>query len=215
MTPTVFLVFPEKIKYPFSPQLIMKFQLDHHEIGPDATSDEVAKTVLARFGLLPRKKDGQATMHTLLLELSERKKNSNREKRPELAVMTVEDMGVFASIARQTMYEYLGRWLDLAILRKTSFVNNGKVVIGYELNGPTIEAAFKKAEQTISNHVQQTLEFVRRLQQEIKREKLKKSGLFMKSESSTTTRQSTDDPSAPGSPLPASPESEDQGINEL
>lgn len=209
MTPTMFLDLPERIKYWLFHPMPMKFQLDHHEIGPDATSEDVAKTVLARFGLLPRKKDAQATMHTLLLELSERKKASNREKRPELAVMSVEDMGVFASIARQTMYEYLGRWLDLAILRKTSFVNNGKVVIGYELNGPTIEAAFKKAEQTISNHVQETLEVVRRLQQEVKREKLKKSGLFMKSESSLTTTLSTGGPTEPDSPLPVSHENDD------
>ena len=187
----------------------MKFQLDHIEALPDASSDEIARAILARFGLLPRKKDGQARMHSLLLELSERKKASNREKKPEMAVLTVEDMGVFAGIARQTMYEYLNRWLDLNILKKTSFVSSGKVVIGYELNGPTMEGAFKKAEQTLSNHVQISLELVRRLQQEVKREKLKKASPFVKSESSATTTLSVDDAIEPGSPLPALHENDD------
>ncbi|MEK6961530.1 MAG: hypothetical protein AABX47_10265 [Nanoarchaeota archaeon] len=168
----------------------MKFQLAHTEAQPDANSDEIARTILARFGLLPRKKDGQAKMHSLLLEMYERKKTANREKKPEAAVMTVEDMGVFAGIARQTMYEYLNRWLDLNILKKTSFVVEGKVTIGYELNGPTIEAAFKKAQQTLSNHVETSLELVSRLQNEVKRDKLKahaanQTGSFVKSESST------------------------------
>ena len=187
----------------------MKFQLDHLEPMPDASTDEIARTILARFGLLPRKKDGQARMHSLLLELSERKKASNREKKPEIAVMTVEDMGVFAGIARQTMYEYLNRWLDLNILKKTSFVSSGKVVIGYELNGPTMEGAFKKAEQILSNHVQLSLDLVRRLQTDVKRDKLKKSGPFVKSEGSPTSTLLTDDPNEPDSLLPAPHENED------
>ena len=149
-------------------------------------------------------------MHVLLLELYERKKASNREKKPETAVMTVEDMAVFAGIARQTMYEYLGRWLDLTILKKTSFVSSGKVVIGYELNGPTLEGAFKKAEQTIRNHIEQSLELVRNLQNEVKRDKLRK-GPFVKSEGSPTTTLSMGNPDEPGSPLPAPDEIADQG----
>lgn len=180
----------------------MKFQLEHLEPSPDASSEEIARTLLARFGLLPRKKDGQAQMHSLLLELYERKKASNREKKPELAVITVEDMGVFAGIARQTMYEYLGRWLELNILKKTSFVSDSKVVIGYELNGPTLEGAFKKAEQTISNHIDTSLELARKLQNEVKRDKLK-GRLFVESESSPITTPSTDDQDGPDSPSPA------------
>lgn len=151
----------------------MKFELELTEPLPDANSEEIARVLLARFGLLPRKKDGQAKMHKLLLELYERKKVSNREKKPEEAVMTVEDMGIFAGIKRQTMYDYLGRWLSLNLLKKTSFVANGKVVIGYELNGSNLESAFKKAETTVRNHVEQSLDIVRNLQNEVKKEKIR------------------------------------------
>lgn len=146
----------------------MKFELEATEPLPDAETEEIARVLLARFGLLPRKKDGQAKMHTLLLELYERKKAANREKKPEHAVMTVEDMGLFAGIKRQTMYDYLGRWLSLNLLKKTSFVANGKVIIGYELNGTNLESSFKKAETTIRNHLEQSLEIVRSLQNEVK-----------------------------------------------
>lgn len=151
----------------------MKIQLEHSEPPEQATPDELAKTLLARFGLLPRKKDGNAAMHKLLLELSERKKSANREKKPELAVMPVENMGSIAGIKRQTMYEYLHRWLDLNILKKTSFVNNGKVVIGYELNGTNLESAFRKAESTIKTHLEDSFKLLEKLQNEIKREKLR------------------------------------------
>jgi hypothetical protein len=139
-----------------------------------AQPDELARVLLARFGLLPRKRDGAAQMHRLLLELSERKKAANREKRPESAVMPVEQMAAFAGIARQTMYEYLRRWLDLNILKKTSFVADGKVIIGYELNGTNIEASFRKAETVIKGHLDHSFRIVDQLQGEIKREKLRK-----------------------------------------
>jgi hypothetical protein len=151
----------------------MKFELEMTEPLPDADTEEIARVLLARFGLLPRKKDGQARMQKLLLELYERKKSANRERKPEGAVMTVEEMGVFAGIKRQTMYDYLGRWLSLSLLKKTSFVASGKVVIGYEINGTNLESAFKKAENTIRNHVEQSLDIVRSLQNEVKREKIK------------------------------------------
>jgi hypothetical protein len=152
---------------------IMKFELEVTEPLPDADTEEIARILLARFGLLPRKKDGQAKMHTLLLELYERKKAANREKKPEEAVMTVENMGLFAGIKRQTMYDYLGRWLSLNLLKKTSFVANGKVVIGYELNGTNLESAFKKAEVTIKNHLDQSIDIVKGLQNEVKKEKIR------------------------------------------
>lgn len=151
----------------------MKVQLEKKE-AIDQSIDELAKVLLARFGLLPRKKDGAAQMHRLLLELSERKKQSTKDRKPEAAVMPVEDMGFFAGIKRQTMYEYLHRWLDLGILKKTSFVNQGKVVIGYELNGPTMEMAFRKAETTIKNHLDESFKILDQLQNEVKKEKLRK-----------------------------------------
>jgi hypothetical protein len=150
----------------------LKIQLENSEILPDAKKEEIARVILSRFGLLPRKKDGTAKMHELILELYERKKQANREKKPELAVMPVEEMGLFAGIKRQTMYDYLHRWLELNVLKKTSFVSGGKVVIGYELNGNNLEGAFRKAEQSIKNHLETSFKFVNHLQNEIKKEKI-------------------------------------------
>lgn len=152
----------------------MKIQLEQKEALDQASSEEMAKVLLARFGLLPRKKDGMAQMHKLLLELYERKKQANRDRKPELAVMPVEDMGLFAGIKRQTMYDYLKRWLDLNLLKKTSFVSNGKVVIGYELNGTNLENAFRKAESAIKNHIEESFRLIEKLQSELKKEKLRK-----------------------------------------
>ncbi|MBI4919588.1 hypothetical protein HY837_06660 [archaeon] len=155
----------------------MKIQLEQKEALEQANSDEMSKVLLARFGLLPRKKDGAAQMHRLLLELYERKKQSNRERKPEVAVMPVEDMGVFAGIKRQTMYDYLRRWLDLNLLKKTSFVNQGKVVIGYELNGTNLENSFRKAEGRIKQHMDESFKLIEQLQLELKKEKLRKDGI--------------------------------------
>ena len=160
----------------------MKIQLEHAEALPDGNVEELARVLLARFGLLPRKKDGSAAMHKLLLELYEKKKLANRERKPELAVIPVEMMGNVAGIKRQTMYEYLHRWLDLSILKKTSFVSDGKVVIGYELNGANLEGAFRKAEATIRNHLDASFRLVDVLQNEIKKGKIRDS---FKSESSS------------------------------
>ena len=150
----------------------MKIQLENSEILPDAKKEEIARVILSRFGLLPRKKDGTAKMHDLLLELYERKKQANREKKPETAVMPVEEMGLFAGIKRQTMYDYLHRWLELNVLKKTSFVSGGKVIIGYELNGNNLEGAFRKAETAVKNHLEDTFKLVEHLQNEIKKEKI-------------------------------------------
>lgn len=151
----------------------MKIQLEKKEAVDQANPEEISRVLLARFGLLPRKKDGTAQMHKLLLELYERKKQSNRERRPELAVLPVEEMGVAAGIKRQTMYDYLRRWLELQLLKKTSFVSNGKVIIGYELNGPNLEGAFRKAEMAIKNHLEDSFRLIEQLQNEIKKEKLR------------------------------------------
>lgn len=151
----------------------MKIQLETTEISPNSSIEELTKNILLRFGLTARKKDSQTQFHKLLLELYERKKVANREKKPEKSVLTVEEMGFFAGIKRQTMYDYLGRWTKLGILKKTSFVSEGKVIIGYELNGPTLEMAFKKAEYTIRNNLDESLNTIRELQNEIKKEKLR------------------------------------------
>ena len=150
----------------------MKIQLQHTE-PIDNSTEELAKTLIARFGLIPRKKDATAKFHKLILELYERKKQANREKKPEIAVMPVEEMGIFSGIKRQTMYDYLRRWLDLQILKKTSFVSGGKVIIGYELNGNNLEGAFRKAEYVVKNNMEQSFKLIEELQNEIKKEKIK------------------------------------------
>jgi len=167
-------------------------ELNHAEALPDAAPEELARIIVARFGLLPRKKDGSAKMQTLLLEMYERKKSANREKKPELAVMPVEQMGFFAGIKRQTMYDYLRRWLDLNIVKKTSFVNDGKVVIGYELNGATMKDAFEKAATAVKNHLEHSLILVDKLQNEIKREKIKDSMATKKDSGSEKDADSSD-----------------------
>ncbi len=181
---------------------IMKFELEVTEPLPDAETEEIARILLARFGLLPRKKDGQAKMHKLLLELYERKKSANRQKKPEEAVMTVENMGVFAGIKRQTMYDYLGRWLSLSLLKKTSFVANGKVVIGYELNGTNLESAFKKAEYTIRSHVEQSIDIVRSLQNEVKKEKIRQNIPSSDCKKAGQEPEPLQPPTPPPGPLP-------------
>jgi len=135
--------------------------------------EELSKVLITRFGLSPRKKDGNAQMHKLLLQLYEKKKEANREKKPELAVVPVEEMALYAGIKRQTMYDHLKRWLDLQILKKTSFVAEGKVVIGYELNGNNLEGAFRKAESTLKAHMDASFRLIEQLQNEIKKEKLR------------------------------------------
>jgi len=151
----------------------MKIQLEQKEAVDTANSEELAKVLLARFGLLPRKKDGTAQLNKLILELYERKKQANREKKPEIAVMPVETMGAFAGVKRQTMYEYLHRLLDIQVIKKTSFVSNGKVIIGYELNGSNLEGAFRKAESVIKGLLEQSFRLIEGLQNEIKKEKLR------------------------------------------
>ena len=169
----------------------MEFLLANAEALPDSQPEELARILLSRFGLLPRKRDGQAKMHSLVLELYERKKSANKEKKPELAVCPVETMAMFAGIKRQTMYEYLHRFLDLQILKKTTFVSNGKVVIGYELNGPTMEGAFRKAETVIRNHLDDSFKIIDRLQNEIRKEKISAAV----AEKNPSSRLSQDNPS--------------------
>lgn len=173
----------------------MKIQLENKEVVDDNSAEHLAMVLLARFGLLPRKKDASAQIHKLLLELYERKKKANRERMPEAAVVPVDEMGAFAGISRQTMYEYLHRWLDLSILKKTTFVADGKVVTGYELNGQNLEGAFRKAEVVVKNHLEYSFKLVDKLQNEIKKEKIIETLSSKKEE-----HQSQQDSSLPAAP---------------
>ena len=144
------------------------------DIEPPLTpsSIELSNVILDRMGLLPRKRGSTEFMFRLLIEFYERTKKSYREKKPQEAVLTVEEMGIYAKITRQTMYEYLKRWLDLNLISKMSYIENGKVIIGYKLNGNTLESAFEKATNTIKNNIDLTLKYVAELQKTIKNEKI-------------------------------------------
>lgn len=149
-----------------------KIVLTNHEPGLNPTREELSKIILARIGLMPRKKGSTDKMHNTLLELYERSKESYRKKKPELAIMTVEDMGLFAGISRQTMYDYLRRWTELDIITKTSYIADSKVIIGYKLNGNTLEKAFEKTISTIQNNLETTQKLIRELQRTVKNEKI-------------------------------------------
>lgn len=139
-------------------------------MNPD--SKELANVIISRIGLIPRKKGSTEDMYKILLDLYERTKRASQEKKLELAVMTVEDMGNLAGITRQTMYEYLDRWTTLDLIVKTSYIWEGKVVIGYKLNGNTLEAAFERVLLKIKNHTEITQKYIKELQKTIKNEKL-------------------------------------------
>lgn len=150
-----------------------KIILTNHEPNLNTNSDEMASIIITRLGLLPRKKGSTEKMHKVLIELYERNKSSAREKDPKHAIMTVEDMGYFAGITRQTMYEYLRRWLELDLIVKTSYIDQwNKVIIGYKLNGQTLENAFEKAKKRIINNLDETQRYVQELQKMLKNEKI-------------------------------------------
>ena len=143
------------------------------EPGINPNSDELANVIVTRLGLMPRKKGSTEKMNKVLIELYERAKRANREKRPTEAVMTVEEMAVLAGITRQTMYDYLKRWLAIDFIAKTSFIDGqNKVVVGYKLNGNTLENAFEKAKSRINSNLDLTLKFVQELQKTVKNEKI-------------------------------------------
>lgn len=144
-------------------------------MSPD--SEELAKVIVNRIGLMPRKKGSTDYMFRALIEIYERMKKSNQNKRPEQAIMTVEEMGNCAKITRQTMYEYLARWTELDLIVKTSYIWEGRVVIGYKLNGNTLEAAMERAFVKINNSLDMTLKYTRELQKQLKNEKLKSRAL--------------------------------------
>lgn len=139
-------------------------------INPD--SKELANVIIYRIGLMPRKKGSTQDMFKVLLNLYERTKISNQQKRPESAIMTVEEMGKAAGITRQTMYEYLSRWTELDLIVKTSYIWEGKVIIGYKLNGTTLESAFDRVFVKVKNNMEMTQKYIRELQKTLKNEKL-------------------------------------------
>lgn len=143
------------------------------ELGSD--SGELARVVVARTGLMPRKRGSTNGMHDALLEFYERAKQATQYKDPKRAVMTVEEMAMYAKITRQTMYEYLQRWLDLNILTKVSFINeDGSVTIGYRLNGGNLEEAFRRVKTQIVRHLDLTERYINELQKTVKNEKIAK-----------------------------------------
>lgn len=155
----------------------VKIIITNHEPSMNPTAEELSKVIMHRMGLMPRREGCTDKMPRVLVEMYEKMKTSQREKKPEAAVMTVEEMGLHAGITRQTMYDYLKRWVELDLITKTSYIVNGNVVVGYKLNGSTLESAFEKAMQRITNHLDTSMKYVRELQKLIKNEKIAASQL--------------------------------------
>lgn len=108
----------------------------------DDTQNEVLKVILKRMGLAPSKVDAIGDFNRLFNELYERKKFAIKD--PKNSVMSVDEMSIYTGIKRQTMYDYLSRWLEIQFLKKTCIGLNEK--IGYELSGPSLEASFQKVQ---------------------------------------------------------------------
>jgi hypothetical protein len=148
----------------------------------NADSEELAEIIIQRLGLMPRKKGSTEKMNFVLMEFYERAKEAARIHMPAKAIMTVEEMGAFAGITRQTMYDYIKRWLELDLIIKTSYIDiENKVNIGYRLNGNTLEQAFEKARARINNHLDLTVKYIRELQRTVKNEKISSSAQKNKS----------------------------------
>lgn len=153
-----------------------KIVLQHAEPNLNANSEELAGVVIQRLGLMPRKKGSTERMNVVFLQMYEKAKEASREKNPTKAVITVEEMALHAHISRQTMYEYLERWLALDFIVKQSYIgSDNKVVVGYRLNGTTLESAFDKAKVRISNHLDLTSKYIQELQKVLKNEKISQS----------------------------------------
>lgn len=152
-----------------------KIILTNEEPNINANSKELAKVIIDRIGLMPRKKGSTERMNEVLIELYERSKLASKEKSPTASIMTVEEMATFAGITRQTMYDYLKRWLLVEFIVKASYIDKSdKVVIGYRLNGANLEAAFEKTRVKITNNLDFTQKYILELQKTIKNEKLSK-----------------------------------------
>lgn len=152
-----------------------QFILRHIEPTMNPSVDELANVVIHRLGLMPRKKGSTEKMHRVLLELYEKSKIAARDKTPTTALMTVEEMALHAGISRQTMYDYIKRWVEIDFIAKTSYIGSDqKVVVGYKLNGPTLEGAFAKAKTRIHNNLDVTEKYISELQRIVKNEKISK-----------------------------------------
>lgn len=152
-----------------------QFILRHIEPTMNPSQDELANVIIHRLGLMPRKKGSTEKMYRVLLELYEKAKIAGREKSQTAALMTVEEMAIHAGISRQTMYDYIKRWVDIDFISKMSYIGQEqKVIIGYKLNGPTLEAAFEKARTRIHNNLDITATYIGELQRIVKNEKISK-----------------------------------------
>lgn len=152
-----------------------KIILTNLDPGINANSEELSKIIIERIGLMPRKKGSTERMYMVLIELYERSKLASKEKSPTASIMTVEEMATFAGITRQTMYDYLKRWLLIDFIIKASYIDKtDKVVIGYKLNGANLETAFEKTRAKINNNLDFTQKYILELQKTIKNEKLSK-----------------------------------------
>lgn len=151
----------------------MKIILKDTELSLHPDCEEMASVILDRMGLEPRKKGATDKFHKVLGQLYEKTKEATRTKNPESAVMTVEEMAMYAGITKQTMYEYLKRWLNLNFIVKTSYIKDAKVIIGYKLNGNTLESAFEKSMQRINNSLETTAKYIQEYQRILKNEKIK------------------------------------------
>jgi hypothetical protein len=163
--------------------ILEKIILNDTEPGMNPTSEDLSKVIVDRLGLNPRKTNSTQDMYRTFLEFYERSKQAAQQKNPELAVITVEEMAIYAKITRQTMYDYLKRWTALNFIVKTSYIKDGKVIVGYRLNGPTLEAAFDKARQRINNNLELTQKYVMELQRILKNEKISRTQKINKGES--------------------------------
>ena len=151
-----------------------KIILTDVEPGISSGVEDLAKVVINRLGLAPRKKGSTDKMHKLLVQLYERAKNAAQNKDQRLAVMTVEEMAFYTDITRQTMYEYLRRWLEISLVVKTSYIDQeGKSIVGYRLNGNNLEDAFEKTQMKVRNNLEFTHKYVKELQRLIKNEKIR------------------------------------------
>lgn len=153
-----------------------KIILTGKEPDINAGSEELSNVLIERLGLMPRKKGSTEKMHNVLIELYERAKEASKRKMPNKAIMTVEEMGFFAGITRQTMYDYLKRWIELELINKVSYIDpDNNVVIGYRLNGNTLEQAFEKTRVKVNNNLDLTGKYIKELQRVLKNEKIRNS----------------------------------------
>ncbi|MEM2115818.1 MAG: hypothetical protein QXD62_04100 [Candidatus Woesearchaeota archaeon] len=155
--------------------MVKKFVFFDVEEMLNSNSEELAKIICYRLGIVPRKNKSNAGMHKVLIELYERKKLANQQKKPELAIMTVEEMALFAGIKRQTMYEYLQRLIIINLIKKSSYVSQGNVIRGYMLNGNTLEDALNKVRETMDYFFEKTKKIILEFQRVQKNEKISSS----------------------------------------